>query len=71
MTVELPIAILYSMQPMMLIVQVLIRRLSETDSIVHRLLSFQADMRSSVDEFNDSPLFLLSQLLSQLTKVCG
>ena len=38
--------------------------------MVHRLLSFQTDIKSSHDECDDNALSMLSQLLSQLTKVC-
>ncbi|XP_064390094.1 probable E3 ubiquitin-protein ligase HERC1 isoform X2 [Halichondria panicea] len=48
------------------ITNVLIRRLSETENIVHRLLDFQTELM--ISEAGNDALFLLSQLLSRLTK---
>ncbi len=45
----------------------LIRRLSETENIVHRLLDFQTELM--ISEAGNDALYLLSQLLSRLTKV--
>ncbi len=45
----------------------LIRRLSETDNIVHRLLDFQTELM--ISEVGNDTVSLLAQLLSRLTKV--